>query len=76
MALLLHNKNDYHPIPNFVETVPVHEWELYLNVLARNAATAQGLGGVSVKVDIDAFWNGVHDRVPNLASLAVSIKTV
>ena len=45
-----------------------------VNVLACDAATAQGLVGKSIKVDIDAFWNGVHDRVPNLASLALKYK--
>ena len=74
VALLLHNKNNYHHIPNFVKIFSVHEWELYLNVLDCDAATAQGLEGGSVKVHIDAFWNRVHDRVPNLASLASKYK--
>ena len=70
VSVLSPSKDDYLSIPDF-STVPMNEFNLYLEVLAKEAVLANA--GKPL-FDTDVFWSGVQDRVPTLASLALRYK--
>ena len=66
--LLPPEKGLYVAIPG-MDDIPIHEWVLYTERLARDAAARAGHVG---QFDVLSFWHSVEDRVPTLSQLAAT----
>ena len=69
LAVISKNKIDYTAIPG-LQNISDEEFNLYVNIYGPAAVNAS----VSGIIDLDLFWSGMGDKIPNFSKIAMAYK--